>query len=201
MGSARLLPTRRSADGRFRGALPRESLPRRRQRCRRGNQRAASPWPPRAGPPEPRAVLPQRKPRRGVCPNSVQTRIQCESPGRSSLLSCGSCRSAHAISRRTCSNMLSAGSGRARSAPARNGGRRPSHPTAAGHSAAVADALEDEGWPGCQGSRASATGYDRALLALSRVLNPTTRATRRHTASMRTFDESLAWPLRTLRSA
>lgn len=74
-------------------------------------------------------------------------------------------------------------------------------PTAAGHSAAVADALEDEGWPGCQGSRASATGYDRALLALSRVLNPTTRATRRHTASMRTFDESLAWPLRTLRSA
>ena len=141
------------------------------------------------------------KPRRGVCPNSVQTRIQCESPGRSSLLSCCSCRSAHAISRRTCSNMLSAGSGRARSAPARNGGRRPSHPTAAGHSAAVADALEDEGWPGCQGSRASATGYDRALLALSRVLNPTTRATRRHTASMRTFDESLAWPLRTLRSA
>ena len=101
----------------------------------------------------------------------------------------------------TYTRMLSAGSGRARSAPARNGGRRPSHPTAAGHSAAVADALEDEGWPGCQGSRASATGYDRALLALSRVLNPTTRATRRHTASMRTFDESLAWPLRTLRSA
>ena len=64
--------------------------------------------------------------------------------------------------------------GLARSAPT-NGGT-------AGHSTAVAEALEDERWPGCQGSRASATGYDRALLALSRVLNPTTRATRRHTA-------------------
>lgn len=205
MGSA-LLPTRRSADGRFRGALPRESLPRRRQRCRRDNQRAASPWPPRAGPPEPRAVLPQRKPRRGVCPNSVSKRAfnaKVPADPRSSAAAHVEVhmRSLSLAAPCTYTRMLSAGSGRARSAPARNGGRRPSHPTAAGHSAAVADALEDEGWPGCQGSRASATGYDRALLALSRVLNPTTRATRRHTASMRTFDESLAWPLRTLRSA
>lgn len=199
MGSA-LLPTRRSADGRFRGALPRESLPRRRQRCRRDNQRAASPWPPRAGPPEPRAVLPQRKPRR-VCPNSVQTRITMRKSRpilgpQLRLMSKCTCDLSPHLQLYVVRWKWEGQERAARTA----GDGRPT-PTAAGHSAAVADALEDEGWPGCQGSRASATGYDRALLALSRVLNPKTRATRRHTASMHTFDESLAWPLRTLRSA
>ena len=141
--------------------------------------------------------------RGAACVQTLSKRVllQCESPGRSSLLSCGSCRSAHAISRRTLHLYVVRWKWEGQERAARTAGDGRPTPTAAGHSAAVADALEDEGWPGCQGSRASATGYDRALLALSRVLNPTTRATRRHTASMRTFDESLAWPLRTLRSA